>query len=155
MQSRMLFSGKIALYLLHVRKSFEIVGLFPHCYFSFLISAPVAALDDELRELGVSRLSSGKKNESSQSLLAWYTGDKPKKSTAVNAPMPVAIDTVFKLQYQDEQVIAGAPSNRKVETLTKPPPYVKNVPYGIDSVLESPKRSGGQTKSLAEIMRSR
>lgn len=127
-----------------------------------LFPAPAEAVVDELRILGVDAISTGKKNQSTQSLLQWVS-DKPSKS-----PRPAIAQKVqeIPLPFQEEFSPAGRPThaNREKDGFTPSKNkiveyYSLTKPYGVDE--ESPKTpqlkssfSSPTVKSLSDIMKS-
>ncbi len=113
----------------------------------------------ELREMGVSKIATGRKNESKRSLLAWCVEQEKHKNVSESSASVPSHKTLFKLQYQDEQRVAGVPAFRNdVEISTKMSDnYQLSIPFGVDVPLkvESPIMGSAQVKSLSEIMREK
>lgn len=126
--------------------NFEILGNF--------LGDPAA---NELRDSGVIRIATGKKNQSKTSLLAWSL-NKP-TSTQPEIQQDSNGNTIFKLQYQDEQKVAGVPAFRNHDVPTTPTRtdgYKLNIPYGVDKIPEPKQAQSSSTpKSLSEILREK
>ncbi len=109
--------------------------------------------------MGVSKIATGRKNESKRSLLAWSVEREKHKNVSEGSASVSSQKTLFKLQYQDEQRVAGVPAFRKdIEISTKMNDnYKLSIPFGVDEKslkVDSPKGSA-QVKSLSEIMREK
>lgn len=109
----------------------------------------------------MSRISTGRKNESKKSLLEWSINNST-TSIFNNADSSEKTTTVFRLQYQDEQPVAGISAFRNINQAVSNSPnklvgYKLSIPYGVDSVAESKqgKSPSVPPKSLSNILREK
>jgi hypothetical protein len=106
-------------------------------------------------------IATGKKNQSSKTLLAWQiekvSGKSPAKTMEFDA---------VKLPFQEEFVIAGAPTHREkaatafaTPTKAKLQEYYAAKPYGVDeepeNVFKKANSSASAVRSLADVVKAK